>query len=270
MLISPGGAGGAATANSDSNSGGTGNATSTAEATGGAGGDGFAGGGGARRITATTALRDVQAALDWACDRQQSASGGCTAERRRRGLRPPHDFGGAGRHGATPSSTATSSGAGNASSSADATGGAGGDVTANFPGQRRRRRRATAMANASAQAAGRRWPRRSRRAVLVERAVHARSCWRRECNIERRDRKRRVGSSAIDCRRIERTGPIDREDQSCRRQAFSRRLSRRPAAARRRPMRSRRAALGSGLRQSRPDGLRLLNRPSRTRPTPRR
>ena len=40
---------------------------------------------------------------------------------------------------------------------------------------------------------------------------------RRECNLERRDRKRRVGSSAVDRRRIERTGPVDRDDEFFRR-----------------------------------------------------
>ncbi len=53
---------------------------------------------------------------------------------------------------------------------------------------------------------------RSRRAALAER-VATRSRGRRERNVDRQDRKRRVGSSAIDRGRIERTGAVDRSDE---------------------------------------------------------
>ena len=88
---------------------------------------------------------------------------------------------------------------------------------------------------------------------------HARGRRRRECNLERRDRKRRIGSSAIDRCRIERRGPIDRKNRSCRRQ----RSGVGCGANRRRhgdDQCNRAGRRRAGLRQFRPDGLCLLNR----------
>ena len=83
---------------------------------------------------------------------------------------------------------------------------------------------------------------------------------RRERDVDRPDHKRRVGSSAVDRPWIERTGPVDREDQSCRRE---RSVDGCGADWRHGDDRCDRAGrLGAGLRQSRPDGLCVLDRPS--------
>ena len=84
----------------------------------------------------------------------------------------------------------------------------------------------------------------------------------RECDVDRQDRKRRAGSSAVDRGRIERQGAIDRSDELFLRQGP---VNGRRAGRRHRDDERHRAGrrLGSGLRQSGPDGLRLLDRPSR-------
>ena len=112
-------------------------------------------------------------------------------------------------------STAMARGSGGASSSAVAIGGAGGFDE--YPGPGGDGGDATATANASAAGGGTAIAKAVATGGAAERESSG-SYGRRECDVERRDRKRRVGSSAIDRGRIERTGAVDREDQSCRRQ----------------------------------------------------
>ena len=119
------------------------------------------------------------------------------------------------------------------------------------------------------QAAVRRWPRRSRQAALAASAKRfpPGAIGVANATVERRDRKRRVGSSAIDRCRIERTGPIDRANELFLRQGpvGGRRAG---AAAPRRRTPSRKAARG---RPSSIPARRLTpsQPPSPTRHTPR-
>ena len=207
-----------------------------------------AGSGGGSNVVSATARSRRRCGRDERSDHRDGP--GAATSSAKRAAAWAANAGGAG-GGADASSKARSGGSGQVTSSATASGGAAGAVGSSVGVWRRRQRRQrcgkrigrrdiireswrrgrgslwllrrrrndqapTPAPVAQRRAAGRRSPRRSRQAALAEPALPG--AWRRECNVERRDRKRRVGSSAIDRRRIERTGAVDREDQSCLRQ----------------------------------------------------
>ncbi len=297
----PGGAGGDATASSKASSSGSGGVSSSASATGGGSGTSLGSSAGAAGSASATSA--ATSGGSGGVNSTATADGGTAGD-------SFADFGfGPGVAGgeADATSLATSNGSGSASSKAMAAGG-GGDhprskrqalaatrsqSVRRSPGARAvhhlRQSQAgvgAAMMNFSDLAvtaatlrpwqmrlrrpAGRRLPRRSRRAVLPAGAgVPPAATGAAYATSNATTAKGALAQAQSTAARIERTGSVDRKDAVLPASAFSRRLVRRPAAARRRPMRSRRVA---PVRPSSILARRLmLSRPRfPTRVTPRR
>ena len=165
-------------------------------------------------------------------------------------------------------------------------GAAGGDATAGSTatsGRTTLGRPQTQRAARAAEAFGGRWRDGGRQCVVggggraIAKAVAtggaggagvSRSFGRRECDVERRDRERRVGASAVDRRGIERRRPVHRDDQSGRRERSVHGCG--PGRRYGDDQRDRTGRRWSGLRQPWPDRLRLLDRTSPIRPMQRR